>query len=195
MPAPHRAGTALSSAEPFTSSNTPPQLNPCFALLRCPASVPHEPTVPTSTCLPAPARTEALCRISLQPHSRRALHRCLLPHPEACPPRTLPAIRIRTTHHRPPIPAASAQHHSNPIATQLPAASFKSLYPKRPHSASIKPTEENGRSRYRTRSAESRWVHRRFASIEATAATLLLLPSRSTAGIMITGLVAGLILP
>src|SRR5260370_39087849 len=74
MPAPHRAGTALSAAEPCTSSNTSPQLNSCFALLRCPASVPHEPTVPTSTCLPAPARTESLCRISLQPHSRPPLH-------------------------------------------------------------------------------------------------------------------------
>ena len=50
--------------------------------------------------------------------------------------------------------SAFAQHHSNPIATQLPAASFKSLYPKRPHSASIKPTGENGRSRYSTRTCE-----------------------------------------
>jgi hypothetical protein len=113
--------------------------------------VPHEPTVPTSTCLPAPARTESLCRISLQPHSRPPLHPLSAASSRSLPPRTLPAIRIRTTHHRPPIPSASAQHHSNPIATQLPAASFKSLYPNRPHSASIKPTRENGRSRYSTR--------------------------------------------
>jgi hypothetical protein len=131
-------------AEPCTSSNTSPQLNSCFALLRCPASVPHEPTPPTSTCLPAPARTESLCRISLQRHWRPALHPLSAASSRSLPPQTLPAIRIRTTHHRPPIPAASAQHHSNPIATQLPAASFKSLYPKRPHNASIKPTGEMG---------------------------------------------------
>jgi hypothetical protein len=93
-----------------------------------------EPTIPASTCLPAPAPTESLCRISLQPHSRPPLHPLSATSSRSLPPRTLPTIRIHTTHHQPPIPAASAQHHSNPIANQLPAAAFKSLYPKRPHS-------------------------------------------------------------
>src|SRR5260370_18001064 len=113
MPAPHRAGTALSAAEPCTSSNTSPQLNSCFALLRCPASVPHEPTVPTSTCLPAPAGTESLCRILLQPHSRPPLHPLSAASSPSLPPRTLPPIRIPTTHPRPPIPPPSTHHHPN----------------------------------------------------------------------------------
>src|SRR5260370_11669342 len=99
MPAPHRAGTALSAAEPCTSSNTSPQLNSCFALLRCPASVPHEPTVPTSTCLPAPARTESLCRNSLQPHSRPPLHPLSATSSTSLPPPTLPTIPTPTTPH------------------------------------------------------------------------------------------------
>ena len=137
IPACPPTGTAPSAGAPCTLSNGSPQLNSCFALLRCPASVLHEPTVPTSTCLPAPARTESLCRISLQPHSRPPLHPLSATSSRSLPPRTLPTIRIRTTHHRPPIPAASAQHHSNPIANQLPKASFKSLYPKRPQKSPL----------------------------------------------------------
>jgi hypothetical protein len=89
--------------------------------------------------------------ISLQPHSRPPLHPLSAASSTSLPPRTLPPIRIRTTHHRPPIPSASAKHHSNPIANQLPAASFKSLYPNRPPQRFNQPTGENGRSRYSTK--------------------------------------------
>src|SRR4030081_990004 len=68
---------------------------------------------------------ESLCPLSPQRHSRPPLHPLSAASSRSLPPRTPPTIRIRTTHHRPPIPSASAQHHSNPIATQLPAASFK----------------------------------------------------------------------
>jgi len=125
-----RSGTALFAAEPCMSSNGSPRLNSCFAP-RLSTSTLHEPATPASNHPRAPARTESLrliwprmpCQPSLQPlpaASKHTISRC---NCRAQPPTaTLQIIRTCSTIYK--------THR-----LQRAAASFKSLYLKRPSRA------------------------------------------------------------
>jgi hypothetical protein len=124
------SGTALFAAEPCMSSNGSPRLNSCFAP-RLSTSTLHEPATPASNHPRAPARTESLrliwprmpCQPSLQPlpaASKHTISRC---NCRAQPPTaTLQIIRTCSTIYK--------THR-----LQRGAASFKSLYLKRPSRA------------------------------------------------------------
>src|SRR5664280_444469 len=116
--------------EPCMSSNGSPRLNSCFAP-RLSTSMPHEPATSASNHPRAPARTESLrliwlrmpCQPSLQPlpaASKHTISRC-----NCCvPPQTATLQIIRTC-------SITYKTHRLPRG----AASFKSLYLKRPSRA------------------------------------------------------------
>jgi len=129
------------------SSSGSPRLNCCFAP-RLSTSTPHESTTPSSNHPPASARTETLCLTPLG-----LLCPSSLPPLPSTPTRCLsrPVLvktAARSRQKQRSKLSAHAQPHTNPIGSRGGAASFKSLYPKRPHTPSIRELRLAGRSRY-----------------------------------------------
>src|SRR5208283_1431075 len=134
-----RCGNVRFAAEPCTLSSVSPPRSSFSDLRLIPAGAQHEATSPASNLSRASARTLVLCLAFLSRRYCCAIQtlRCAAPRPFSL--RTPTETQVHRQQRQPRKQSQLAHPHTNPIV--LGAASFKSLYLKRPYTA-----HRNGRS-------------------------------------------------
>ena len=137
------------------SSNGSPQLNCCRVPHLSPAYVPHETTTRASISPRAWTRIPPLRLIETLAPTRP-------PHPPS-PSASRPHLSAESTVTTDPLgpqrqlhlPHYSPQPDRKYIRPAPEEASFKSLYPNRPHTVAPLPAVERGRSRYSTKTLQA----------------------------------------
>jgi len=129
-----RCGNVHFAAEPCTLSSVSPPRSSFSDLRLIPAGAQHEATSPASNLSRASARTLVLCLGFLSRRYCCAIQtlRCAAPRPSSL--RTPNETQVHRQQRQPRKRSQLAHPHTNPIV--LGAASFKSLYLKRPYPAS-----------------------------------------------------------
>ena len=128
------SGTARSAAEPCASSNGSPPRNSCFALHLNQTGAQHEALSTSSAFARASARTQTPCLICPETALPGCLFSSRTDSSLRCSAASIPTVKAADPSPTQPVPEPFAPASDPFKVHSLPsrAASFKSLYPKRP---------------------------------------------------------------